>query len=78
MGKFDQAEDFYQQVLQMDETDLRALFQVGVIKFTQESPEAAEQYFDKVKQLDHDYYDRMQERLSDVQRAIKSKDQDDE
>ena len=78
LGKFDQAEDFYQQVLEMDDTDLRALFQLGVIKFTQESPEAADEYFNKVKQLDQDYYDRMQERLRDVQRAIKSKDQDDE
>lgn len=70
LGQFKQAENFYQQVLQIDSKDLRALFQLGVVKLTLEGPQAANQYFNKVKQRDRDYFDRMSERLNDVQRFI--------
>lgn len=78
LGKFEDAANFYQQVLEIDPDDLHTLFQLGVIKFTQESPKSADKYFEKVKSLDKDYFERMQGRLSDVQRVIKSKDQADE
>lgn len=78
LGKFEDAAGFYQQVLEIDPDDLHTLFQLGVIKFTQESPSAADEYFNKVQAIDKDYFERMQGRLSDVQRAIKSKDQADE
>lgn len=70
LGQFEQAENFYQQVLQIDSNDLRALFQLGIVKLTLEGPQAADQYFNKVKQLDQNYFDRMSERLDDVQRFI--------
>lgn len=78
LGQFKQAESFYQQVLRIDESDVRALFQLGVVKLTLEGPQAADHFFDKVRHLDYDYFDRMNERLGDVQRFIKSRKQKNE
>ena len=76
LGDFKTAISFYQQVLTIDDKDVHTLFQLGLAKYVTESQEAGQKYFEKVKQLDFSYYQRMQSRLSDIENALKAKGKD--
>lgn len=74
LGDFKSARNYYQQVLKSDDNDVHVLFEMGIIEFIIGKREDGEQYFEKVKQIDKNYYQRMQSRLNDIQNLINSKD----
>ena len=74
-GDFEQAKHYYLEALKIDAQDKHTLFQLGVIAFTKESQTAGEKYFQQVRKIDQNYYQKMMSRLSDLQKAIKSKDE---
>lgn len=74
LGDLKTAKSFYLQALEVDSKDAHTLFQLGLIEFTQESPQAGQEYFEKAKKIDERYFNKMKERLGDIQKTINLKD----
>lgn len=68
LGEFEQAKTYYQQVLKKDATDLHANFHCGICLVV--LGEDGQAYFEKVKQKDLKYYQKMQQRLQDIQNLL--------
>lgn len=68
MGQLKQAKEYYLKVVQFDSQNKRALFQLGVICVSDSGSD--EGYFDKVKSVDDKYYQKMIQRLSDVESFV--------
>nr|WP_290440789.1 tetratricopeptide repeat protein [Ligilactobacillus salivarius] len=67
-GDLINARKYYLKALEYDKDNVEILFQLGVIELSL-SGEAGK-YFDRVKNLDNEYYKKMQQRLADVQRFL--------
>ena len=67
-GDLTNARKYYLKALEYDKDNVEVLFQLGVIELSL-SGEAGK-YFDRVKNLDNEYYKKMQQRLADVQRFL--------
>ncbi|WP_027107341.1 tetratricopeptide repeat protein [Ligilactobacillus ceti] len=68
MGDFQQAKNYYDQVLKIETDNLEANFQRGVVALILEEDEA--EYFAKVKELDSEYFAQMQQKLVEIEQFV--------
>ncbi|WP_282708908.1 tetratricopeptide repeat protein [Ligilactobacillus sp. Marseille-Q7487] len=71
LGDFDQAQKYYHQVLSQKVDDVHANFYCGVCATV--LGQDGQEYFTKVKQKDLKYYEKMHERLADIQNLLNTK-----
>lgn len=67
-GDLINARKYYLKALEYDKDSAEVLFQLGVIELSLSGE--ADKYFNRVKNLDDEYYKKMQQRLVDVQRFL--------
>lgn len=67
-GDLINARKYYLKALEYDKDNVEVLFQLGVIELSLSGE--ADKYFNRVKNLDDEYYKKMQQRLADVQRFL--------
>lgn len=71
LGDFEQAGNFYDQTLKGDPNNGPAMFNRGLVAMIQEEPYT--KYFEKAKQLDPDYFQKSQQKLTDIEKFLKDK-----
>lgn len=68
LGRFADAETYYQKLLQIDSTNVAALFQLGLTKMF--LGKESQDIFAKVKAQDEAYYQKMQTRLQEAETFV--------
>lgn len=71
LGDFEQAGSFYDQTLAVDPNNGPANFNRGLVAMVQAEPYAI--YFDKAKKTDPDYFQKSQQKLTDIEKFLKTK-----
>lgn len=72
LGDFNQAQKYYQKILQKDINNVHANFHYGLCLVVLGKDPA--RYFERVKHQDLAYYQKMQQRLTDIQNLFKHQD----